>query len=132
MVVWNCNVFTLKVSLQGSDALTVEYGDAYLEPGAQAVFRGSLLCTGLGNEDWNCSAPHGAGRLMSRKAAFQALSMAEFYQEMAGIYTTCVLPDTLDEAPMAYKSMDEIVAQIGPTAEIVERIRPVYNFKAAD
>ena len=93
---------------------------------------GSLICVGKGNEDWNCSAPHGAGRLMSRKAAFQALSMAEFHQEMEGIYTTCVLPDTLDEAPMAYKSMDEIVAQISPTAEIIERITPVYNFKAAD
>ena len=93
---------------------------------------GSLICVGKGNEDWNCSAPHGAGRLMSRKAAFQSLSMAEFHQEMEGIYTTCVLPDTLDEAPMAYKSMDEIVAQIGPTAEIIERIIPVYNFKAAD
>lgn len=93
---------------------------------------GSLICVGKGNDDWNCSAPHGAGRLMSRKAAFQVLSMEEFHQEMEGIYTTCVLPDTLDEAPMAYKSMDEIVAQIGPTAEIIERITPVYNFKAAD
>ena len=69
---------------------------------------------------------------MSRKAAFQSLSMAEFHREMDGIYTTCVLPDTLDEAPMAYKSMNEIVAQIGPTAEIIQRITPVYNFKAAD
>ena len=93
---------------------------------------GSLICVGKGNEDWNCSAPHGAGRLMSRRAAFNALSMEEFKREMEGIYTTCVLPDTLDESPMAYKSMDEIVAQIGPTAEIIERIRPVYNFKAAD
>ena len=93
---------------------------------------GSLICIGKGNEDWNCSAPHGAGRLMSRRAAFGALSMEEFQKEMEGIYTTCVLPDTLDESPMAYKSMDEIVAQIGPTAEIIERIRPVYNFKAAD
>ena len=93
---------------------------------------GSLICIGKGNEDWNCSAPHGAGRLMSRRAAFGALSMEEFKREMAGIYTTCVLPDTLDESPMAYKSMDEIIDQIGPTAEIIERIRPVYNFKAAD
>ena len=93
---------------------------------------GSLICSGKGNEDWNCSAPHGAGRLMSRKAAFNALSMEEFQKEMEGIYTTCVVPDTLDESPMAYKSMEEIVAQIGPTAEIIERIRPVYNFKAAD
>ena len=93
---------------------------------------GSLICIGKGNADWNCSAPHGAGRLMSRRAAFSALTMDEFKKEMEGIYTTCVLPDTLDEAPMAYKSMDEIVAQIGPTAQIVERIRPIYNFKAAD
>ena len=93
---------------------------------------GSLICVGKGNEDWNCSAPHGAGRLMSRRAAFSTLSMEEFRKEMEGIYTTCVLPDTLDESPMAYKSMDEIVAQIGPTADIVGQIHPVYNFKAAD
>ncbi|WP_298025005.1 RtcB family protein [uncultured Dysosmobacter sp.] len=93
---------------------------------------GSLICIGKGNEDWNCSAPHGAGRLMSRHAAFSALSMEEFRREMQGIYTTCVLPDTLDESPMVYKSMDEIIAQIGPTAEIIQRIRPVYNFKASD
>ena len=93
---------------------------------------GSLICIGKGNAEWNCSAPHGAGRLMSRRAALSALSMAEFRREMQGIYTTCVLPDTLDESPMAYKPMEEIVAQIGPTAEITARIRPVYNFKAAD
>lgn len=93
---------------------------------------GSLICVGKGNGDWNCSAPHGAGRLMSRRAAFQGLSMEAFRKEMEGVYTTCVLPETLDESPMAYKSMDEIVAQIGPAAEIAERIRPVYNFKAAD
>ena len=93
---------------------------------------GSLICVGKGNQDWNCSAPHGAGRLMSRRAAFNVLTMEEFKREMEGIYTTCVLPDTLDESPMAYKNMDEIVDQIGPTAEVVERIRPVYNFKAAD
>ena len=93
---------------------------------------GSLVCVGKGNEEWNCSAPHGAGRLMSRRAAFGALSMEEFRRQMAGIYTTCVSADTLDESPMAYKSMDEIVTQIGPTAEIVDQIKPVYNFKAAD
>ena len=93
---------------------------------------GSLICTGKGNADWNCSAPHGAGRLMSRRAAFSALTMEEFHREMEGIYTTCILPDTLDESPMAYKSMEEIVSQIGPTAEVIQRIRPVYNFKAAD
>lgn len=92
---------------------------------------GSLICAGKGNVEWNCSAPHGAGRLMSRHAALSALSMEVFRKEMEGVYTTCVLPDTLDESPMAYKSMDEIVAQIGPTAEITAHIRPVYNFKAA-
>ena len=93
---------------------------------------GSLICIGKGNPDWNCSAPHGAGRLMSRKAAFQELSMEEYKAQMQGIYSTCVVPDTLDESPMAYKSMDAIVSQIGPTAEIIEHIKPVYNFKAAE
>ena len=93
---------------------------------------GSLICVGKGNEDWNCSAPHGAGRLMSRSAAFERLTMAEYEKEMAGIYSTCVVPDTLDESPMAYKSLDEIVENIEPTAEIVCRIKPIYNFKAAE
>ena len=93
---------------------------------------GSLICIGKGNEDWNCSAPHGAGRLLSRSAAFERLTMAEYEAEMAGIYSTCVVPDTLDESPMAYKSMDEIVENIEPTAEIVCRIKPIYNFKAAE
>ncbi len=93
---------------------------------------GSLICIGRGNEDWNCSAPHGAGRLMSRKQASQTLSMEEFERAMDGIYTTCVSKGTLDESPMAYKPMDDIVANIGPTAEIVKVIRPVYNFKAGE
>jgi len=93
---------------------------------------GSLVCIGKGNEDWNCSAPHGAGRLMSRHQARRELSMDQFSREMEGIYTTCVLPGTLDESPMAYKSLEEIVSHIGPTADIVERIRPVYNFKAGE
>ena len=93
---------------------------------------GSLICIGKGNTDWNCSAPHGAGRLMSRKEAFQRLSMDDYRKEMEGIYTTCVDRTTLDEAPMAYKSMDEIISHIDPTVDIVERIIPVYNFKAAE
>ena len=93
---------------------------------------GSLICIGKGNEDWNRSAPHGAGRLMSRSAAFERLTMAEYEAEMAGIYSTCVVPDTLDESPMAYKRMDEIVENIAPTADIICRIKPIYNFKAAE
>ena len=93
---------------------------------------GSLICMGKGNPDWNCSAPHGAGRLMSRKEAFKQLSLEEYKQQMEGIYTTCVDRTTLDEAPMAYKGIDEIISHIGPTVDIIERIRPVYNFKAAE
>ena len=93
---------------------------------------GSLICIGKGNEEWNCSAPHGAGRLMSRKQAFAQLSMDEYTAEMEGIWSSCVVKDTLDESPMAYKPLDEIVSEIGPTADIIERIRPVYNFKAAE
>jgi len=91
---------------------------------------GSLLCTGLGNEDWNCSAPHGAGRLMSRSDAKNSFTVNEFKKQMEGIYTTSVGKGTLDECPMAYKSMDDIVQNIGPTARIDKMIKPVYNFKA--
>ena len=93
---------------------------------------GSLICAGKGNPEWNCSAPHGAGRLMSRKDAFKRLSLDEYRKEMEGIYTTCVDNATLDEAPMAYKGIDEIISNIGPTVDILERIIPVYNFKAAE
>ena len=92
---------------------------------------GSLICIGKGNEDWNRSAPHGAGRLMSRSAAFERLTMEEYEAQMAGVYSTCVVPDTLDESPMAYKSLDEIVENIEPTARILCRVKPIYNFKAA-
>ena len=70
--------------------------------------------------------------MMSRAKAFHELSMEQYKSEMIGVYSTCVVPDTLDESPMAYKSMDEIVRHIAPTAEIVDRIKPVYNFKAAE
>lgn len=91
---------------------------------------GSLICIGKGNEDWNFSAPHGAGRLMSRAAAKRAFTVNEFQSEMNGIYTTSANQDTLDECPMAYKSMDAIIDNIEPTAEIVKIIKPIYNFKA--
>ncbi|MGN1048329.1 MAG: RtcB family protein, partial [Eubacteriales bacterium] len=91
---------------------------------------GSLICVGKGNEDWNCSAPHGAGRLLSRSAALEKLTMEEYKEQMAGIYTTCINSATLDESPMAYKNMDEIVENIKPTAQIIAHIKPIYNFKA--
>ena len=91
---------------------------------------GSLICTGKGNPEWNYSAPHGAGRLMSRTKAKEKLNMAEFTQSMEGIYTTSVHESTIDEAPMAYKPMEAIVSNIHPTVEINSVIRPIYNFKA--
>ena len=120
-----------------TDAMILRKGAVSAKAGEQLLIPinmrdGSLICRGKGNSEWNCSAPHGAGRLMSRKAAQQELSMEAFRRQMEGVYSTCVLPETLDESPMAYKSMEEILAQIGPTAEIEARIRPVYNFKAAD
>ncbi len=93
---------------------------------------GSLICRGRGNEDWNYSAPHGAGRLMSRAEAKQSFTVSQFKKEMAGIYTTSVGKSTLDECPMAYKSMEDIVGNIGETVEILRTIRPIYNFKAGD
>lgn len=93
---------------------------------------GSLVCIGKGNEDWNCSAPHGAGRVMSRMKAKRKLSMEEFKAQMSGIYSTTVSKETLDEAPMAYKTMDDIVNNINPTAHIEKIIKPIFNFKAAE
>ena len=93
---------------------------------------GSLICIGKGNDDWNQSAPHGAGRRFSRTEAFNRFTVEEFEKAMsdAGIYTTCVNHSTLDESPFAYKGMEDIVSNIGPTAEIVKVVKPVYNFKA--
>ena len=93
---------------------------------------GSLICTGKGNEDWNQSAPHGAGRLLSRGKAFATLSMEEFEKEMSGIYSTSVTPQTLDESPMAYKKLEDIEGNITPTVKIEKRILPIYNFKACE
>ena len=93
---------------------------------------GSLICTGKGNPDWNFSAPHGAGRLMSRSEAKQSFTVSEYKKQMQGIYTTSVNSGTLDECPMAYKSMEDIVSCIGDTVEINEVIKPIYNFKAGE
>lgn len=93
---------------------------------------GSLICTGKGNPDWNYSAPHGAGRLMSRSQAKQSFTVSEYKKQMKGIYTTSVNSGTLDECPMAYKSMNDIVDNIGDTAEITDIIKPLYNFKAGE
>lgn len=91
---------------------------------------GCLLCTGKGNPEWNDSAPHGAGRLMSRKAARESFTVSAFRKEMDGIYTTSVNSETLDECPMAYKRMEDITRHIGPTVTVDRVIKPIYSFKA--
>ena len=91
---------------------------------------GSILAVGRGDPDWNYSAPHGAGRLMSRTAAKETLSMDEFRSTMAGVYTTAVSENTLDEAPMAYKALSDIIDVIEDSVDVIEVLKPIYNFKA--
>ncbi|WIV11650.1 RtcB family protein [Proteiniborus sp. MB09-C3] len=93
---------------------------------------GSLICIGKGNKDWNFSAPHGAGRLMSRRQAKEAISLEEFEKSMDGIYSTTVNKSTLDECALAYKPMDEIINNIQDTAQVLDVIKPIYNFKASE
>ena len=91
---------------------------------------GSILAIGKGSPEWNYSAPHGAGRVLSRTDAKNCLSMDDYRKAMEGIYTTSVSENTLDEAPMAYKSIDDILSVIGESVEIIEVLKPIYNFKA--
>ena len=91
---------------------------------------GSVLAVGKGNPEWNCSAPHGAGRIMSRTAARASLDLAEYRREMAGVYSTSVSEATIDEAPMAYKSLADILDVIEDTVRVIEVLKPIYNFKA--
>ena len=89
---------------------------------------GSLICVGKGNPDWNYSAPHGAGRLLSRSEAKDAVGIDEFREAMEGIYSSSVLESTIDESPMVYKPMNEIMENIKDTVDIVKVIKPIYNF----
>lgn len=93
---------------------------------------GSVLAIGKGNEEWNYSAPHGAGRLMSRRKAKESLSMEDYKKMMEGVYTTSVNESTLDEAPMAYKSLEDIIDVIRETVDVIDVMKPIYNFKASD
>lgn len=111
-------------------AVSAEKGERLLIP--INMRDGSLICTGKGNKAWNCSAPHGAGRLLSRGKALKVLDLEEFEREMSGIYSTCITRSTLDESPMAYKKLGDIVDNISPTVKIEKCIKPVYNFKAVE
>lgn len=120
-----------------TDSMILRKGAVRAAKGEQLVIPmnmrdGSLICVGKGNAEWNESAPHGAGRIYSRTAALKNLSMDDFTKTMSGIWTTSVSEETLDEAPMAYKPMQEIVEQIGETVDIQKHVMPVYNFKASD
>lgn len=109
-------------------AISAHEGEKVLIP--ISMRDGALICVGKGNPDYNFSAPHGAGRRLSRGAAFESLSMDEFRKEMEGIYSTSVVESTLDESPMAYKGLDDILPMLEGTCTVVERIRPIYSFKA--
>ena len=109
-------------------AVSAQKGEKLLIP--MNMKDGSFICIGKGNPDWNFSAPHGAGRLMSRAEAKETFTVSEFKKKMSGVYTTSVNQSTLDECPMAYKPIDEIVDHISDTVEIVSQIKPIYNFKA--
>lgn len=120
-----------------TDAMILRKGSVSAQKGERLIIpinmkEGSLICIGKGNPDWNFSAPHGAGRLYSRIQAKQTFNVEEFKNAMQGIYTTSINQDTLDECPMAYKNMDDIVKNITPTAEIIKIIKPIYNFKASE
>ena len=91
---------------------------------------GSILATGKGNADWNFSAPHGAGRLMSRTKAHNTLTLPDFKDQMRDVYSTSVCSNTLDESPDAYKGMDEILDAIKDTVNVIDIIKPIYNFKS--
>lgn len=111
-------------------AISAKYGEKVLIP--INMRDGCIIGTGKGNEDWNCSAPHGAGRVMSRTKAKELVSLEEFEKAMDGIYTTSVNQSTIDESPMAYKTLDEIVENIKDTVDVLAIIKPVYNFKASE
>lgn len=91
---------------------------------------GVLLGIGKGNQEWNCSAPHGSGRKLKREDVKTLHTVSEFKKEMKGIYSSCVGAETLDEAPFAYRSVSEIAERLQETVEITEHLKPVYNFKA--
>lgn len=122
------NYIDFKRMILRKGAVSAEYGEKLLIP--INMRDGSLICVGKGNEDWNFSAPHGAGRLMSRSKAKELIDLEEYKLSMSGIYSTSVCQSTLDEAPQAYKPMEEIIEAIKPTVDIIDIIKPEYNFKS--
>lgn len=140
-------VLLARTGLTGTDAFHtihnyIDTDEMILRKGAIAAHKGekvlipinmrdgSVLAVGKGNPEWNYSAPHGAGRIMSRKKAKETLNLDEYRKEMRGVYTTSVNEATLDEAPMAYKSLEDIIDVIQDTVDVIDVMKPIYNFKA--
>lgn len=124
------NYIDLETNIVRKGAIAANKGQYVLIP--LNMRDGCILGVGKGNEDWNCSAPHGAGRLMSRSKAKEVVDLEEYKKSMDGIYTTSVDISTIDEAPQVYKPMEEIVDKIFDTVEIVRLLKPIYNFKAGE
>lgn len=122
------NYINFEDNITRKGAISAQKGEKVLIP--INMRDGCIIAVGKGNEDWNCSAPHGAGRIMSRMEARRKLNLEDFKETMKDIYTTSVSEKTIDEAPMTYKPMREIIANIGDTVEITKIIKPIYNFKA--
>lgn len=148
---WNRNAIlgTIISAMNGLDLVAIESVHNYIDVSEKMLRKGAisaqkgerciiplnmrdgvLICRGKGNPDWNFSAPHGAGRLYSRSAAKAKFTVDQYREAMDGIYTTCVSQATLDEAPFAYKDMEEIMRCVEPTVTIEQRLKPIYNFKA--
>lgn len=124
------NYIEIESNMVRKGAISAKDGELLLIP--INMRDGSIIGKGKGNSDWNCSAPHGAGRIMSRSKAKETLSIEEFKETMKDIFTTSVNQSTIDESPMAYKPMDEIVNNIKGTVDIIKVIKPIYNFKASE
>ena len=124
------NYIDLSSMILRKGAISAQKGERVLIP--MNMRDGSLICIGKGNGDWNYSAPHGAGRIMSRSEAKKSITLTQYEKAMEGVYSSTVNKNTIDEAPFAYKPMEEIVANIGDTVDIIKTIKPLYNFKAVD
>ena len=124
------NYISFEDNIVRKGAISAKKGEKVLIP--MNMRDGCLIAIGKGNDDWNRSAPHGAGRIMSRAKAKEIISMNDFKNSMSGIYTTSINEETIDEAPMAYKPTEEIINCIGDTVDIIKIIRPIYNFKDSD
>ena len=122
------NYIDVEQNIVRKGAISAKKGEKVLIP--INMKEGSILAIGKGNEEWNYSAPHGAGRLFSRSQAKECFTLEQYQKEMEGIYSTCVTEKTLDESPMAYKKLEDILNAVQQTVDVVEIMKPMYNFKA--